>query len=144
MLNAAIGIFLMTSILLVLYCLGRLLLHPIVSFFQKKSAGPPLVPSKPFAELVPINVQKQSKVLHNPQRRFPVLFSIVVFLLFCIIGYQEWQIHLLTQRIDKVESDSKYSDFQYAVDSLRSDFNYLESRLGTCESAIEDMQTQDY
>ena len=61
----------------------------------------------------------------------------VIILLLCFIGYQEWQIKILTQKVQEIKSSTKSFDIQYKVDSLESDVDYLRSRIDDCELDID-------
>lgn len=61
----------------------------------------------------------------------------VIILLLCFIGYQEWQIKNLTQKVQEIESSTASLDIDYKVDSLESEIDYLRSRIDDCELDID-------
>ncbi len=73
--------------------------------------------------------------LHIHIRKY--ILPAVIILLLCFIGYQEWQIKNLTQKVQEIESSTKSFDIQYKVDSLESDVDYLRSRIDDCELDID-------
>lgn len=89
MLHIAIGIFLITVVLLVLYCLGRLLLHPIVSFFQNKSlASPNIAPntsSKASMNSSPTLTKRQLKIMK--------VVTILVGICIIVFGFLIWSLN---------------------------------------------------
>lgn len=73
--------------------------------------------------------------LHIHIRKY--ILPAVIILLLCFIGYQEWQIKNLTQKVQEIESSTTSFDIDYKVDSLESEVDYLRSRIDDCELDID-------
>ncbi len=130
-------------ILIAMYYLGYLFIFVIRKLF--KAADSKLFPQTASNPVIPLKENSPISVAYQKRNSMVYLmFSIVIVFLFGFIIYQEWQIQILSKKLQKIESMSTQSDLQYEIDSLESELSHLDSRIDDCESDIEELKNYNY